>query len=79
MHGMLYLLGRYPIAGVLTVLAAGIAFIAWEYIRMERDTRRIAHLPFVRRAALITTVLSVVLIISRFVAVAKLLFGKEVL
>jgi hypothetical protein len=72
MRGVLYFLGNHPAAGVVTVIIAVVAFIFWEYIRMENSLRRLTYLSFVRWVAVSAGILSVVLMVSRFVAVAKL-------
>jgi hypothetical protein len=60
--------GHIFIGGVVTVLA-GIAFLTWEYIRLESSGRWLAYALPVRRIAILLTVISVVLIGSRFVSV----------
>lgn len=73
MRKIIYTLGGHPLPGVLAVLVAGAAILACEYLRLSVSTRRRpANLVFVQRIAVATTIISVLLILSRFGAVEKL-------
>jgi hypothetical protein len=60
--------GHILIGGVVTVLAS-IAFLTWEYMRLESSGRWLAYALLVRWIAILLTVISVVLMGSRFVSV----------
>jgi uncharacterized membrane protein YidH (DUF202 family) len=62
-------LGKHPLLGILTTLVACIAFAALEYLRLTDDTRRPGYLPLVKSLAVTAAILSLILIVSRFVAV----------
>lgn len=69
MTGIVNLLGSFPFVGGLVAVVAGIAFLVWDYIRLERSGRWLAYVPTARRFAIMLTVISVILMGSRFVAV----------
>jgi hypothetical protein len=71
MSNLISLLGASPIVGGLVFTAAGVAFIAWEYLRLTRGTRGRSISPRVLRIAVALTVLSVILMASRFYAVTR--------
>jgi hypothetical protein len=70
MTSIVDLLGSSPFLGGLVAVVAGIAFLAWEYMRLEQSGRWLAQVLTVRRTAITLGVISVVLMGSRFVAVA---------
>jgi hypothetical protein len=67
--GIVNILGSHTIIGGLIAVLAGVAFLAWDYIRLERGGRWLAYALPVRRIAISLAVLSVVLMASRFVSV----------
>jgi hypothetical protein len=67
MHSILQALGGYPVAGMLAVLLACPALLAWEYLRLADSSGFSRYLPSVRLAAICLTVLSAILIASRFI------------
>lgn len=69
MRKILNELGGHPLLGVLTVFVACGALFTWEYLRMTGVTRWSAYLPLVKRIAVIAAILSVVLMVCRFVEV----------
>jgi hypothetical protein len=62
------LAGHILIGGVVTVLA-GVAFLTSEYIRLESSGRWLGYALSVRWIAISLTVISVVLMGSRFISV----------
>jgi hypothetical protein len=62
------LAGHILIGGVVTVLA-GVAFLTWEYIRLEASGRWLGYALSVRWIAISLTIISVVLMGSRFISV----------
>jgi hypothetical protein len=68
MTGIVNLLGSYPFFGGLVTVVAGIAFVVWDYMRLERTGRWLAHVSTARWIAVTLGVLSVILMGSRFVA-----------
>jgi hypothetical protein len=66
MNGITNLLGGNPIIGGLITVLAGIAFLTVEYIRLKRGAR--SH---TRALAITLTVMSVMLMGSRFVSVVS--------
>lgn len=72
MHHIFKVLGGHPVYGVLAVLVMGVAFFAWEYLRLAGPTRWSAYLPLVQRIAMVAAMVSVLLIVSRFLAVENL-------
>jgi hypothetical protein len=73
MHSIMHILGGYPVAGVLAVLLACTALLFWDYLRLAASSGFSRYLPYVRLAAISLTVLSAVLIASRFAFLAHLL------
>ena len=69
MRRILNELGGHPLFGVLTVIVACGAFFTWEYLRLTGAARWSAYLPLVKRIAVIAAILSVVLMVCRFVEV----------
>lgn len=69
MNKILGVLGGHPLGGVLTALAAVVTILVWEYLRLYPSARWSAYLPLVRSVAVTATILSALLMISRFVAV----------
>jgi hypothetical protein len=65
------LLGNHTVIGGLIAVLAGIAFLAWDYIRLEQSGRWLAYALTVRRIAITLTVISVILMGSRFVSVVS--------
>ena len=66
MRSILHVLGGYPVAGLLVVLLACVALLFWDYLRLAASSAFSSYLPHVRLAAVSLTVLSAVLIASRF-------------
>jgi hypothetical protein len=64
------LAGHILIGGVVAVLA-GVAFLTWEYIRLESSGRWLGYALSVRWIAISLTVISVVLMGSRFISVVS--------
>jgi hypothetical protein len=67
MRSILHAVGGYPVVGVLAVLLACTALLFWDYLRLAASSAFSMYLPRVRLAAVSLTVLSVVLIASRFI------------
>jgi hypothetical protein len=67
MRSILHAFGGYPVVGVLAVLLACAALFFWDYLRLAASSAYSRYLPRVRLAAVSLTVLSVVLIASRFI------------
>jgi hypothetical protein len=67
--GIVNLLGSNPIFGGLITALAAIAFLTWEYIRMEPSGRWLGYARTFRLFAATLAVMSVILMGSRFVAV----------
>lgn len=65
------LLGNNPIIGGLVAVTAGIAFLTWDYIRLEQSGRWLAYAVTVRWIAITLTLISVILMGSRFVSVVS--------
>jgi hypothetical protein len=65
-----FLGNRAVIGGLITVLAS-IAFLAWDYIRLEQSGRWLAYALPVRRIAITLTVISVIVMGSRFISVVS--------
>lgn len=70
-HNILHFLGGHPLEGVLAVLVAGVASTIWEYLRLKGAARWLTYLSLVRGVAVIATILSVVLMVSRFILVER--------
>ena len=69
--GIVNLLGSNPILGGLITALATIAFLAWEYIRLEPSGRWLGYAQTFRFFAVTLAVISVILMGSRFVAVVQ--------
>jgi hypothetical protein len=69
--GIINLMGGNPVLGGLITAWAVIAFLAWEYIRLEPSGRWIGHARAFRFVAVTLAVISVILMGSRFVAVVR--------
>lgn len=72
MYSVMHVLGGYPLAGVLAVVLAGAALLFWEYLRLTGPSRVSEYLPLLRVVAVSLTILSVVLITSRFLFMERL-------
>lgn len=72
MHKVTHVLGGYPIPGVVVVILAGAALLFWEYLRLADSSGLSRYLPRVRLLAVSFTVLSAVLIVSRFIFIERL-------
>jgi hypothetical protein len=62
-------LGGHPLLGILATLVACATFLGLECLRMNEAIRRSGYLPLVKSVAVTAAILSMVLIVSRFVAV----------
>jgi hypothetical protein len=69
MHSVVNVFGRHPLAGVLVVIVAGAALFAWEYLHLTRRSAGSRYLLLVQGAAFGLMVVSLILIVSRFLAV----------
>lgn len=67
MRDILHVLGGYPAPGVIVVVLAGAALLFWEYQRLSGHSHTVSYMPRLRVIAVSLTVLSAVLITSRFV------------
>jgi hypothetical protein len=67
MRSFLHALGGYPLPGVIVVVLAGAGLLFWEYQRLSGSAHPASYMPRLRVIAVSLTVLSVVLITSRFV------------
>lgn len=71
MNGIANALGSHQIIGGLITVLACITFLSLEYIRLKQSARLLAYALTVRRIAITLTVISVILMGSRFVAVVS--------
>jgi hypothetical protein len=62
-------LGGHPAIGVVVFIVASVALITGEYIRLTRDSRRLAYMPLIRIISMTAVFVSIVLIASRFIDV----------
>ena len=69
--GIVNLLGSDPVFGGLITALAGIAFLAWEYMRLEPSGRWLGYARTFQLLAVILAVMSAILMGSRFVAVVQ--------
>lgn len=69
--GLVNLLGGYPVVGGLIAFLACVALIAWDYIRFEWSGRWIANAFTVRRIGITLAVISMILMLSRFISVVS--------
>ena len=69
--GLVNFLGNEVVAGGLITALAGIAFLAWEYLRLEPGGRWAVHALAARRIAVTLTLAAVILMASRFVYVVS--------
>jgi hypothetical protein len=65
-------LGGHPLPGVLVVLVAAAAFLLYEYLNVRSSARRSKYMPIILGVAMATTVISLVLMGSRFITVVGL-------
>ncbi|TVZ07109.1 hypothetical protein EAS64_07285 [Trebonia kvetii] len=65
------LLGGHTLFGGLITILAGIAWLTWDYSRMDRSGRFIAYVLTTRRIAITLTVISIIFMGARFVSVAS--------
>ena len=72
MRSLMHVLGGYPVVGVMAVLLACTALLFWDYLRLAASSAFSRYLPGIRFAAISLTVLSAVLIASRFIFVEHL-------
>jgi hypothetical protein len=72
MRNIIDWLGGHPLPGVVVVLVAGAAFLLYEILNLRRSAARSRYMPIVLGIAMATAVISLVLIGSRFIAVAGL-------
>ena len=68
-HGIVHGLGDHPIPGLLVTVLAGVALLAWEYLRLTRSSSPSQYLSLIRIAAVALTVISVAMIACRFLAI----------
>lgn len=71
MNSIVNLVGGHLVIGALITVLAGIAFVAWDYLRLQRSARWLSYALIVRRIAITLTVIALILIGSRFVAVVS--------
>ena len=64
-------LGGHPLPGVVVVLVGGAAFLLYEYLNV-RGAARSKYMPIILGVAMGTTVISLVLMGSRFITVVGL-------
>jgi hypothetical protein len=69
--GIVNLLGSNPVLGGLMTALAIIAFLVWEYIRLEPSGRWLGYAQTFLLFAVTLAVISVILMGSRFVAVVQ--------
>jgi len=69
--GIINLLGSNPALGGLITALAAIAFLAWEYMRLEPSGRWLGYARTFQVFAVTLAVISVILMGSRFVAVVQ--------
>lgn len=62
-------LGSHVVMGGLIAVLAGLTFLAWEYMRLERSGRWLPYALTMQRIAITLTVISVILMGSRFISV----------
>ncbi len=72
MREVLNAIGGRPLPGVLVVLVACTTSFIWEYLRLSDIKWRTPYLRLVKGVAVTTAILSVVLILTRFVVVERL-------
>lgn len=72
MRNIITWLGGHPLPGVVVVLAGGAAFLLWEYLNVRRSATRSKFMPIILGVAMATTVISLVLMGSRFITVVGL-------
>ncbi len=65
-------LGKYPLAGIIAVVAATAGYFVWEYLRLTRPPAGSRYQPLVLRIAVSLTILSALMIVSRFATVEGL-------
>ena len=72
MRNIIDWLGGHPLPGVVIVLVAGAAFLLYEILGLRRSAAGYRYMPIVLGIAMATTVISLVLMGSRFIAVVGL-------
>lgn len=72
MRNIIDWLGGHPLPGVVIVLVAGAAFLLYEILNLRRSAARSKYMPIVLGIAMAVTVISLVLMGSRFITVAGL-------
>ena len=72
MRDLVYSLGKYPAPGVVLLLMAGTALFTWEARRLSSRRGGAGYMLLFGCVAISLTVLSLVLIACRFIAVEKL-------
>jgi hypothetical protein len=65
-------LGGHPLPGVLVVLVGAAAFLLYEYLNVRGSATRSKYMPIILGVAMATTVISLVLMGSRFITVVGL-------
>jgi hypothetical protein len=72
MRNIIDWLGGHPLPGVVIVLVASAAFVLYEYLNVRSPATRSKYMPIILGVAMATTVVSLVLIGSRFITVIGL-------
>jgi hypothetical protein len=72
MRNIIDWLGGHPLPGVVVVLVAGAAFLLYEILNLRRSATGSRYMPIVLGIAMAATVISLVLMGSRFITVAGL-------
>jgi len=65
-------LGGHPLPGVVVVLLGGAAFLLYEYLNVRGSATRSKYMPIILGVAMGITVISLVLMGSRFITVVGL-------
>ena len=65
-------LGRHTLFGGLITVLAALAWVTWDYSRLERSGRFFFYRLTTRRIAITLTLISIILIGTRFVSVVSL-------
>lgn len=72
MRNIIDWLDGHPLPGVVVVLVAGAAFLLYEILNLRRSAARSRYIPILLGIAMGTTVISLILMGSRFITVAGL-------
>jgi H+/Cl- antiporter ClcA len=72
MNHIINALGKYPLVGIVAAVAAMAGYFYWEYLHLTRPAAESKYQPLVLRIALGLTVLSALMIVSRFANVEGL-------